>query len=192
METTDIFERAYEALATEQKRKQAEDKQHLFELEALSRGLECKALLELRREIPAGNWLAREATASTFKKAVDAYLVGLRRAAVDHKVTFASVCLRVDEMLETKEDSKELKTALFRLLCYEDGETTEIIIDQKKGWNGYSHGLVHRKYKIKHAVALKQALAESKRKRPELYALLPALLDLKEKARKAMAPENKQ
>lgn len=187
METTDIFERAYEALAAEQREKQAKDDEHYQELKALSRGLECKALTELRR-VGGFDRLKQETALNTrsLKQAVDTYLNGLRQA-MDRKVTFDAVCARVNDMLETKEDSEELQTALFRLLCYEDGEVTEITTNQKKkNVPCWSEVLVKRKYKICHARELKKALAESKRKRPELYALLPALLDLKEKARKAM------
>lgn len=172
METTDIFERAYAALVAE--KQQPEDKHLRFELTALSRSLECK--------------LCREADGPTqnLKQAVDAYLAGLCQA-MDRKVAFSAVCVRVCDMLETKEDSEELQTALFRLLCYEDGEVTEVTTNQKKkNVPCWSEVLVKRKYKICHARELKKALAESKRKRPELYALLPALLDLKEKTRKAM------
>lgn len=177
METTDIFERAYEALTTEQRRENAENKQIQFELHCVSTSLERKSNIKF------------DIRAVTLKQAIGSYLESLP-AITEHKITFSQVCGRVCHMLETKDDSDELSTALFRLLCCEDGETIMLHTKQKRGFNGYSHGTVTRKYKISHGRELKKALAESKRKRPELHALLPALLKLKEDARKTVDATN--
>jgi len=192
METIEVFERARELLTEEVKQERMADEKHLAEMETLSCSLECKALDNLRQPTTYDYFcplvkLARvKHQFGELKAPVDNYIADLRKRMDDRKVTFTKVCAKVREFLKHKDDSEVLSTALDRLLLMDDGKKIRVRINRDLPPGTYSTKDFTRKYTVKHETELKRAMVESKRKRPDLWMLLPKLLELKQQMRVAM------
>lgn len=184
-----VFERAHELVLAESEQKRIADEKLGDKMKTLSQALDPKVLQEIQVE---NTWdpfdtapiLRRSGYEfQSLKSKVDAFLQDLQK--VEHKVTFKKVCEKALELLSAEGDSPVLQTALERLVCYDNGK--KILVEAKTSPDGSRVSRRHyRKYTINHNAELKRALAETKHKRPDLWMMLPKLLEHKEKMRAAM------
>lgn len=184
-----MFERAHELVVAENEQKRLADEKLSAKMKTLSQALDPNVLQEIQVVNewdpfdPAAILKRSEPAFQSLKSKVDAFSRDRQKAMDERKVTFKMVCKKALDLLSADGDSLVLQIALERLVCYDVGQKIRVPFHFK---DRVTDRIRTRKCKVNHNAELKRALAETKRTRPELWIMLPKLLEHKEKMRAAM------